>query len=120
MIPQRPPCFWTLIWSLTPPRTCFIASSTHVVHCGPAAVPLATLAEPVTVPVLRSRKAQLKKLGLPGDLIEATLAGVRSVGSGGGACVMTLAVGPCGEEEKKPFAAAARDRLTTEASVVRV
>src|SRR2546421_12365995 len=41
MIPQRPPPV-VRCWSATPPRTLRIVVSSHGVHCGPAAVPLAT------------------------------------------------------------------------------
>src|SRR2546430_17503961 len=42
MMPQRPPCRVTLIWSATPPLTWVIVSRSHGVHFGPAAVPFAT------------------------------------------------------------------------------
>jgi hypothetical protein len=48
-------------------------------------VPVAELAEPVSVLVRRSRKAQLKKLALPGPLTAVGTAGARMVGAGGAA-----------------------------------
>src|SRR5438067_1230849 len=98
MMPHRPPCWVTLIWSFTPPRTCFIVSSSHGVHFGPAAVPLATHSPYLTA---------------PGE------AGARRVGGGGGACatIWTLRVSGC---DGPAPAATALLRLPSDASAIRV
>src|SRR2546429_6925335 len=71
-------------------------------------VPDAELAEPVSVPVLRSMKAQPKKLALPGPLIAAGWAGARSVGAGGAGCVATWATAAEGDGWVSGKAATAR------------
>src|SRR2546423_2486658 len=60
-------------------------------------VPVPEFAEPAIVPDLRSRKAQPKKLALPGPLTAPGEAGARRVGGGGGACatIWTLRVSGC-------------------------
>src|SRR2546430_17030739 len=70
-------------------------------------VPDAELAEPVSVPVLRSMKAQPKKLALPGPLIAAGWAGGRSVGAGGAGCGPPRAAAAGGEARTAGKAATA-------------
>src|SRR5579859_959244 len=82
-------------------------------------VPVAELAAPVMVPVLRSRNAQLKKLALPGPRTSDGDAGARSVGEGGGACTVILTVWVSGALEPVPEAMALL-RLPSEESAVRV
>src|SRR2546430_222747 len=83
-------------------------------------VPAAELAEPVSVPVLRSMKAQPKKLALPGPLIAAGWAGARSVGAGGAGCVATWATAAEGDGWMSVKAATARLCAPNEASAARL
>src|SRR5579885_479305 len=82
-------------------------------------VPVAELAAPVMVPVLRSRNAQLKKLALAGPRTSAGEAGARSVGGGGAACTVILTVCSSGALESPPEAMALL-RVPSEESAVRV
>src|SRR2546430_2111172 len=82
-------------------------------------VPVAKLADPVIVPDLRSRKAQPKKLALPGPLTALGEAGARRVGGGGGACATTWTLRASGCDGSAP-AATALLRPPSDASAVRV